>query len=778
MFLKEWVKIIWFLIILVCMGVLFSCQSKEETSSKQNIIVVEKMNESQQKEDMTHSFIDNGLCEECHIKEFEEWTDSHHEQAMQKATEKTVLGDFNDARFTHFGVTSLFFIKEGKYFVHTDGPDGEMADFEIKYTFGVEPLQQYLIEMEGGRSQAISIAWDTNLNRWFHLYPDEAMPYDDPLHWTGRYQNWNSRCGECHTTHYKKGYDFESDSYNTTWSEINVSCQSCHGPGQAHLEWVRKHKQGEMGDSRYGLAVDFSGNDSRFQVDACARCHSRRHQISVAYEHGRPFMDDYVPVLLSEGLYHPDGQILDEVYVYGSFLQSKMFQKGVRCTDCHNPHTTKLKASGNALCVRCHQSKPPDDFPSLQSQEYDTKAHHFHEPDSMGGQCVNCHMPAKNYMVVDPRRDHSFRIPSPGLSVTLGVPNACNGCHEDKSPKWASQIMEKWNGTKEAYPPFAQTVAKGRLGERDAGKELAQLVGNSKNPAIVRATALSLLTPSKPIEIQALVEALGDEDPLVRYAAIRGFERFPPETRLASLVPLLKDPIRAVRIEAARVLSTFPPELLNDQPRKDYESTMAEFKEAMWAQADHPSSHLNLGIMHANQGQAAKAETSYLNVVRLDPNFIPVRFNLANLYNALGRNDEAEKHLRHIIQLSPEEGEGYYSLGLLLAEMKRTKEAAESMERAVHLLPNRGRVHYNYGLALQQLGKMGEAETSFRRTLEIEPQNSDFVYALTVFFMNQGKWEEALPLAQRLAELVPKAPGPSQLVQQIQVKLNLLKNSP
>jgi len=340
------------------------------------------------------------------------------------------------------------------------------------------------------------------------------------------------------------------------------------------------------------------------------------------------------------------------------------------------------------------------------------------------------------------------------------------------------QVMEKWYGTQKAYPHFAQTVAKGRLGEVGAGKDLAKLGGNSENPAIVRATALSLLTPSEPLEIQVLIDGLTDEDPLVRYAAIRGFERFPPEPRLASLVFLLKDPIRAVRIETARGLSSVPPEQFNDQQRKDYESALAEFKEAMWAQADHPSSHLNLGMMHENEGQAAKAETSYLNAVRLDSNFIPVRFNLANLYNAMGRNDEAEKHLRHIVQLSPEEGEGHYSLGLLLAEMERTKEAVESLEKAAQLLPNRGRVYYNYALALQQLGRMDEAKANFLKAQTIDPQNPDIVYALAILFIQQGEWDQALPFAQSLVALVPGAPGPLQLVQQIQMKLNLLKNSP
>ena len=272
---------------------------------------------------------------------------------MQEATDKTVLGNFANASFQHHGITSRFFKTDAKFFVHTEGPDGKLADFEIKYTFGVEPLQQYLIEFPGGRLQSLTIAWDTEKKRWFHLYPNEKISSDDPLHWTGLYQNVNSMCAECHTTNFKKGYDSKTEAYNTTWSEINVSCQACHGPGEAHVEWAKNLEDRaapEYADK--GLLVNFKGSGSRYQVEACARCHSRRHLIYDKFKHGSPLMDHIVPALLREGLYHADGQILDEVYVYGSFLQSKMYQAGVRCSDCHNSHTLKLKAVGNAICVQ------------------------------------------------------------------------------------------------------------------------------------------------------------------------------------------------------------------------------------------------------------------------------------------------------------------------------------------------------------------------------------------------------------------------------------------
>ncbi|ETW99293.1 MAG: hypothetical protein ETSY1_15515 [Candidatus Entotheonella factor] len=359
-------------------------------------------------------FVDNRVCQSCHAQAFEDWQGSHHDQAMQPATEATVLGDFRNAEFTYQGVTTRFFTKAGKFLVHTAGPDGRMTDFEVQYTFGVDPLQQYLIPFPGGRLQSLSIAWDVHQQRWFHLYPDENTKPGDALHWTGLYQSWNIMCAECHSTNLNKHYDPSTQTYQTTWSEINVSCQACHGPGGRHVEWANREAAKTSPQDQpqnaplKGLVVDFAALDGPGQVAQCARCHSRRRRVSVTDQHGRALLDDFVPERLGTGLYHADGQILDEVYVYGSYVQSKMYHAGVRCTDCHQPHTLKLRAEGTALCVQCHQSQPDNRFSTLAAKAYDTPDHHFHPIGSTGAQCVNCHMPAKTYMRIDPRRDHKL----------------------------------------------------------------------------------------------------------------------------------------------------------------------------------------------------------------------------------------------------------------------------------------------------------------------------------------------------------------------------------
>jgi predicted CXXCH cytochrome family protein len=739
-------------------------------------------------------FIDRQGCKECHEEQYTEWAGSHHDLAMDVAIEETVLGDFNGTTFTNYGLTTTFYKRDEKFFVRTDGPDGELRDYEISYVLGIDPLQQYMIKFPDGRIQVLDIGWDTHPKeeggqRWFHIHPDEEITPKHIFHWTRRFLNWNYMCAECHTTNLQKNFDMETNTFKTTWSEIDVSCQACHGPGSNHVEWARRIEQTKEKwdkDDKKGLEVQFKGSDSHVQVEACARCHSRRNIINDGYQYGRRFMDYYSPQLLLEDLYHADGQILDEVYVYGSFIQSRKYHQGVRCTDCHNPHTLRLRSPGNGVCLQCHNEQASkSQFPTLQTKDYDSPEHHFHKIDSAGAGCVNCHMPAKNYMVVDPRHDHSFRIPRPDLTVKLGIPNSCNECHKEKTAHWSAHKMEEWypltKDKRKNETHFAEIITAGRLGISSAEPKLIKLASDRDQPAIIRATALHLLSRyGSKNTLDLMVESLRDANPMVRVTAVAGFSIPNPSAlnpelhrkKLAWLAPLLKDPIRAVRVETARVLTEVPADLFDQPQRKAFVAALEEYKQRQYAIIDRPEAHLNLGIMYRNLGQNNLAETSYKNAIRLVSDFIPARFNLANLYNAMGRNKEAERQFRQIIELEPNNGEAYYSLGLLQAEMKRLDESAEHLAKAAELLPDQARVRYNYALALQHLGRSAEVEIVMVKAHQLELYDPEIVYAVVVMYMQQNRWEKAFIYAQKLIKILPDAPGPRQLLQQIQEKLS------
>src|SRR5262249_26061770 len=318
------------------------------------------------------TFVGSEACAGCHRAQGDLWRGSQHKRAMARASDETVRADFNDTSFDHAGVHSRFFRKDGKFLVETDGPDGKLATFEVKYTFGVERLQQYLIEFPDGRVQALSIAWDTRPKadggtRWFHLYPKEEIKHDDVLHWTRLNQNWNFMCAECHSTGVRKNYDAANDRFATT-TEISVGCEACHGQGSNHVAWARAQQSwwpfGRTDEPDKGLLARFDERQGvswhhdprsgearrsvppavlRKEVETCGRCHARRSEMSEDWVPGRWLSETHVVPPLTEQVYWPDGQTRDveEAYNYTPFKQSRTVAAGVTCAHCHEPHGGK-----------------------------------------------------------------------------------------------------------------------------------------------------------------------------------------------------------------------------------------------------------------------------------------------------------------------------------------------------------------------------------------------------------------------------------------------------
>lgn len=704
-------------------------------------------------------YVGSEKCRPCHVKAWTAWQDSHHAQSMAAATDATVLGDFNGAVFEGDGIRARFYKKGRMFCVETEGPDGRPTEYEIRYTFGFYPLQQYLVPFPGGRFQCLSVAWDSKDRKWFFLYPGQRIPPGDWLHWTRQAANWNSMCAECHSTGLRKRYNLETETYNTTWTDINVGCETCHGPGSHHVEWAAQPPMARPAVENFDLTVRTGGLTNRELVELCAFCHSRRASLG-DYDPTAKLLDNELPELLREGMYHPDGQILEEVYEYGSFTQSKMYHNDVRCSDCHDVHSVRRRLEGNALCLQCHRG-----------DTYDTPAHHFHKQavdgrPSPGALCERCHMPGRFYMVNDWRLDHSLRVPRPDLSRALGTPNACNApaCHDDKGVEWAVQHFTRWYGLTQK-PHYGPVLAAGRARSPDAAPRLVELARDRLRPVIVRATALELLRGYPGAETEAaLREALGDEEPLLRAAAADTLEGLSPDQALKLFFPLLNDPARAVRLQAARHLAAVPAGAWPASKRAAYQKSLEELKRVYAFQADFPQGRYNLGNLYVDLGQTGPAEAHYLKAIDFDSKFFPARMNLALLYNATGRNAPAELQYRAVLADYPANGEAAYSLGLLLAEERRTAEAEAWLRLAADRLPAMPRVHYNFGLLLQSLGKPGEAESALLRALALEPDDPDFLYAVALHYLQRQDWSRAECYADRLATRHPANPaGPALL---------------
>ena len=723
-------------------------------------------------------------CAECHPRQMAAWRGSHHDLAMQEAASATVLGSFDDAAFSYSGVTTTFSRDGTRFLVHTDGPDGQPDQYEILYTFGVEPLQQYLVALPGGRLQALSIAWDARPpslggQRWFHLYPEESIDHLDELHWTRRTQNWNYMCAECHSTNLQKNYDSSAGSYATTWSEIDVSCEACHGPASGHLEWVDlpegRRTGGDAGftwdldaetgvgwimDAATGIARRAEPRVSHSEIQMCARCHSRRSVLTSRYRHGRPLVDTHRPALLEQDLYHPDGQILDEVYVYGSFLQSRMYRAGVTCSDCHDPHSTNVRGSPNEVCARCHD---PATFRAAN--------HDRHVDRASAPGCVDCHMPARDYMVVDPRRDHSFRVPDPALTVAIGTPNACDTCHAEKGAAWSAAALRDWA----VEPPPAQTWARAldaaARGLPGAEQLLLGVVENTELPAIVRATAAQRLGHFPgPVTYRVLDRAVRDVDPLVRLGALGGLDSADLNARVHLAAQLLSDPALAVRIEAASVMAPVPDEVLTPEQLALRASAVEEFRAAQLVNADHPAAHLNLGSLSARAGDLATAEVHYRTALELDPGFAPALVNLADIAREQQRDDDGERLLREAVRLAPDNAQAHHALGLLLVRRGRQDEAIASLRRAVELEPDTSRFSYVLGVALHSSNRTAEALEALTAIHARRPGDRDVLWALATIHRDAGELEQARTYARALVAEAPLHQGARQLLDQLLTK--------
>ncbi|MCC6494447.1 MAG: tetratricopeptide repeat protein [Pirellulales bacterium] len=521
---------------------------------------------------------------------------------------------------------------------------------------------------------------------------------------------------------------------------------------------------------KYGLTNVLKGATGKRQMDSCAPCHSRRAIIHADYRAGDAFLDHFEPSLLYDGLYHADGQILDEVFEYGSFTQSKMYHQGVRCTDCHDPHSLKLKYQGNRLCAQCHQPG-----------KYDGAGHHHHAGAAPGAPetlCVTCHMPEKVYMGIDGRRDHNIRIPRPDLTRTIDSPNVCQRCHakEGEDAQWAADAIVKWYGSKRPDDPhYAPAIDAARRGAPEAAELIHGVLRRDSTPDIVRATVVELLANYPGPESQRLrIDALKHANPLVRAAAVRSFAahfsdldnqikrlREPARTdstasialgqllrSLAQLVqqvaPKLDDGVRSVRLAAASALASSADEIQKLGFRNALEKAIAEYRAAQSLHLDRAQSNRNLGALDVRLGQEAAAIQSFRTAIRQEPYLTGPRTELAQLLAEV----LADPAQRDVVQ----------QVGASEDEVQRLREQeVDLLERDYHLLPQDASPRFQRGRLLYLLGRIDEARQALARACRLAPDNYEYWMWLALICEKQQRWEEAAGALIEMRRLRPEA---------------------
>jgi tetratricopeptide (TPR) repeat protein len=681
----------------------------------------------------------NKVCTSCHQQSEHDWQQSDHAKSMAIADEQSVLADFDNVDVEHYGQKARFFIKDNRYQV-TISYDDKSDTYPIKYTFGHFPLQQYLVETEQGKLQVLPFAWDSRAKedggqRWYHNYSHEEIRPEDRLHWRQPLQNWNGMCADCHSDGLVREYDTDKNSFSSEFDNINVGCLSCHGDMSEHVSTTKrtvgedvtsiKNPTGQWLRSIGEKTAHWQGNkrDNNF-MDGCFACHSLRAPLTDGIQPKVPFLDQFTPQLLASPNYHADGQIKEEVYLYGSFLQSKMYGAGVNCLDCHDKHTMKLKIEGNGLCLQCHGS-----------EVYNVKEHHQHKDNSSGAQCVNCHMPESIYMGADDRRDHSFKIPRPDVSQVFGTPNACIKCHDDKSNQWASSNLEKWHGKSEPLNLHKEYLMALNSGQALTLEQHLSIIADEKLDIISRATAIQLLnitiqwSNAEKLPAKVLIPYLTHNEPLLRLSAATVAMHLPSTDKIKAISPLLNDQYKAIRVAAARSLAT------NDIAKKDQFLFDKAFKALM--QANEVNSWRGEGV--ANQGVLAiemndliQAEKFFKKAINIEPYFELGYINLADIYRAQQKPFLVASVLSKGIKNNPKSAALHYSYGLYFVRQKKLDKGLIHFEKSMILMPNNAQYAYTYVLGLDGAGQSKQAIAKLK-TLIINYQDKNQLKELGLY---------------------------------------------
>ena len=726
-------------------------------------------------EDGAPEYAGSLACRSCHSNEFEKWKASHHALAETRFDPLIHGPAFEPGQKVQHGKRESTVGKlDGDYAIITEGADGKITPFTPLRVIGKSPLWQAVVGGERGRYQVTALSYDPHKHEWFDVYGDEDRRPHEWGFWANRGMTWNSMCGSCHTTDYRKNYDPDSDSYNTKFSELGVGCEGCHGPYRRHAhEMAAQGRTTPQGVSSVAVSWPpksflekrpegqpaISGQErNRLDVilDTCGSCHARRVDLTGKFRPGEKFLDHYRPVIPDETeVYYEDGQVHEEDYEYTSFISSRMHAMGVRCIHCHDPHTSKLRAQGNDLCLGCHQGK------------IDPVTHSHHDISKPGGQCANCHMPLTTYMQRHPRRDHGFTIPDPTLTRDYDIPNACNRCHEDKPVKWAIEWTGKWYGKRmnRHTQRRARALAEARRANEGADKDLLALL-NTENSKFWRSAALGLSGPwlqRNPGLQRALFDSLADKDPLVRTTAARMTETLLANQGLpqpirqgieARLTGLLKDPVRSVRIDAAWALR---------RSLSRYSDAGRELNDYLRFNSDQPTGALQIGVFHLDRreeetGNLDKAIGWMEKAVTWDPNSPFLHQSLAIAYSNKGEQKEAIESLKRAHKLEPDEAMYAYNLALGLSEMERFEEAVRYLELTVQLDEDFTRAWYNLALARSRIGKNQEAIDTLRRAEELEPGNVDYIYTRATILRDMKRYQDALDAVREAEKLAPGAP--------------------
>jgi predicted CXXCH cytochrome family protein len=467
----------------------------------------------------------SGACARCHDVEHAQWKNSLHIKMTKPIAEATIVGDFREGtKFADHDRAYTFGMKSGKPVISVSFGGRPPETFTVDYTLGAKRYQGYLSTLPEGRIYVLPVFWHVASKRWVDW--KEITPIPDGAH--DIRQIWNANCFNCHGTNIVQGYDLDEKKYRSTWTEMGIGCEACHGPGRQHVALMEEWEKDPASKPKYDNSSKnrqlsdtlkiFSTRSSepRRIYDTCAYCHGNKNNVFVGFKGGDNYSDYAMPFLISEPI--PESDLQGEFWPDGrpnrfnrpqALTLSGCFKAGaITCTNCHvahgsrNEHSLKVNIyqgrNGDALCTQCHTApKPQAASPKPASfTGAGLQAHTFHAPDSAGSRCISCHMSDVNWRLLIRRRDHTFQPPVPENTAQFGVPNACTTCHDNRSPEWAVRQMDAWWGDRErraGAAALADTMYRAGSGDTTTLPALARLAVDRSQGLLVRASAAEFI---------------------------------------------------------------------------------------------------------------------------------------------------------------------------------------------------------------------------------------------------------------------------------------------
>jgi tetratricopeptide (TPR) repeat protein len=689
-------------------------------------------------------YVGSSSCQECHREFYRLWAPSHHGLAMQPyAMARTDL--LEQKAPLQIG-TNAYLADVAKGVVLERGADGERR-FALEQAMGGKNVYYFLTPLDRGRLQVLPVGYDVRRKEWFDVAGSAMRHFgrqpDEPLHWTESPYTFNTACFSCHVSQLTNNYNLRTDTYQTSWSEPGINCETCHGPGVEHIRIARQTPKGRP---LQDLKLAGLGNIPSEQMNSlCGACHARLYPLTGSFPPGARFFDHFGLATLEQADFYPDGRDLGENFTFTSWRLNPCLKSGqLDCMKCHTSSGRNRfpRERADAACLPCHHDKVDN-----------AAAHSHHKAGTEGAQCIACHIPMTEFARMR-RSDHSFRPPMPAATLACGSPNACNLCHTNQTAAWADRLVRQWHPRDYQAPTLLRAgwIAAARKRDWSRLPEIVQYLASAAREEIWAASLLELLAGcEEEAKWDGVKPCLKDPSPLVRAAAAQVLgEGLRPE-----FIPLLaaatRDDFRLVRLRAAAALAGVPQEMIASAGQPSVSKATDELLASFLARPDDAASYHNLGNFRLERHEYDAAIQAFTTASRLQPRDISPLVNVSLAYNLTGQNPKAEASLRQALRLDPTNAAIHLNLGMLLAEMERPLEAEAAFRAAFKYDARSAPAAFNLGVLLAN-DRPEEALAWCRRAAELRPQESKYLYTLAFYQHRQGDPAEAARTLEKLLQ--------------------------